>query len=260
MKEFKVAVVQMDIKLGDVEANLKKAAELTSAAAKQEADFVCLPEFLPTGWVPDKLGKLAEPIPGGITNKLGKIARENNAHIIASVPEKEGEKIYNTAVLIGPNEELLAKYRKIHLFMLEPTCITHGSGDYAVADTKFGKVGLMVCYDAVFPEVARQLALKGAEIVFMPANWPDPFLPQWKLATSARAFDNQFWIVAPNRIGTDGVFTYFGSSRIVNPYGDAIAECGNKEEVIAATIDKKVTDGFKQIVNFLKDRRAEAYK
>ncbi|HIJ98613.1 TPA: carbon-nitrogen hydrolase family protein [archaeon] len=259
MNEFKVALVQMDIKLADIAVNLKKAAELVAQASKQNADFVCLPEYLPTGWAPEQLSKLADPIPGRIAEKLSSIAEENSIHIVASIPERSNDKIYNTAVLINPSGDLLAKYRKIHMFMEEPSCVTRGN-EYAVADTKFGKVGLMICYDAVFPEVARQLALNGADTVFMPSNWMDPFLPQWKLATSARAFDNQFWIVAANRIGKDNTFTYFGSSRIVNPYGNAVIECGNKEEVLTATIDKKASEGFKQIVNFLKDRQPEAYK
>lgn len=259
MEEFKVALGQIDIKLGDREANLKRAAEVAAEAAKQEADFICLPELFPTGWAPKQLANLAEPIPGYIADKLSKIAEENNMHLVASIPEKSGGKIYNTAVLIGPNGNLLAKYRKMHLFLEESTCITHG-GDYAVADTKFGKIGLMICYDAVFPEVARQLALKGAEVVFMPSGWMEPFLPQWKLATSARAFDNQFWIVAANRIGKDDVYAYFGNSRVVSPFGDAVAECGNQEETKVATIDGKASAGFKQIVNFLKDRKPELYK
>ena len=259
MKEFKVAVAQMDIKLGNKEANLKKTAEIVSMASKQEADFVCLPEYLPTGSIPEQCSKLAEPIPGYVVDKLGAIAKENGIHIVASILERADDKIYNTAVLIDPGGELLTKYRKIHLFMEEQDYIAHGR-EYAVVDTKFGKVGLMICYDAIFPEIARRLALQGVGIIFMPANWPDPFLPQWMLATSTRALDNQIWLVATNRIGADNKFTYFGRSRTVNPYGDSVVECGEMEEVLVATVDGKVTEEFKEIVNFLKDRQPGAYR
>lgn len=259
MKAFKVAVAQMDIKLGDKEANLKKTAEIASTASKQEADFVCLPEYLPTGSIPEQYSTLAEPIPGYVVDKLGAIAKENGIHIVASILEKVDDKIYNTAVLIDPGGELLTKYRKIHLFMEEQDYIAHGR-EYAVVDTTFGKVGLMICYDAIFPEIARRLALHGIDIIFMPANWPDPFLPQWRLATSARALDNQIWLVATNRIGADNIFTYFGRSRTVNPYGDSVVECGEKEEVLVATVDGKVSEEFKKIVNFLKDRQPEIYR
>jgi len=254
MKNFKVAVAQIDVKLGDKEANIKKIAELSSAASKQGADFICLPEYFSTGSIPEQFGKLAEPIPGYAVNRLGAVAGENGVHIVASIPEKADGKIYNTAVLMGPNGELLAKCRKIHLFMGERDYLAHGK-ECAVADTKFGKIGLMVCYDAAFPEVARELALRDADIIFMPANWPDPFLPQWRLATGARALDNQIWLVAANRIGADNKFTYFGRSRIVSPYGDSVAECGEREEVLVAAVDGKAAEEFKKTVDFLKDRQ-----
>ncbi|MFH1978010.1 MAG: carbon-nitrogen hydrolase family protein [Candidatus Aenigmatarchaeota archaeon] len=259
MKEFKVAVAQMDIKLEDKEANLKKTAEMVSTATKQEADFVCLPEYLTTGSALEQCSKLAEPIPGHVTDRLRAIAKENGVYLVASIPERTDDKIYNTAVLIDPRGEVLTKYRKIHLFMEERNHIARG-GEYVVADTEFGKVGLMICYDAVFPEIARQLALQGADIVFMPANWPNPFLSQWRLATSARALDNQFWLVATNRIGADSKFTYSGGSRVINPYGDPVVECGDKEEILVATVDGKVTEEFKRTVNFLNDRHSEVYK
>ncbi len=259
MKEFKVAVGQMDIKLEDKEANLKKTAEIVSTASKQGADFVCLPEYLSTGNILEQCSKLAEPVPGYVADRLGAIAKENGIYIVASIPERADDKIYNTAILIDPCGEVLTKYRKIHLFMEERDYIAHGR-EYAVIDTKFGKVGLMICYDAIFPEIARLLALQGVDIVFMPANWPNPFLSQWRLATSARALDNQIWLVATNRIGADNKFTYSGRSRVINPYGDPVVECGDKEEVLVAIVDGKVTEEFKKTVNFLKDRQPEVYK
>jgi len=258
MKECKVALAQIDLKLGDKEVNLKKTSAMASKAAKQEVDFLCLPEYLSTGSILEQCSKLAEPIAGYTVNKLKAIAQENGLHLVASLLEKDDVKIFNTAVLIDSKGELLAKYKKIHLFMEEQKYITHGQ-DLVVVDTMFGKVGLMICYDAVFPEVARKLALQGARIIFMPANWPNPFLPQWKLATSARALDNQLWLVASNRIGADNKFTYFGKSRIVNPYGDAIIECSDKEALRVTTVEEKTTEEFKNIVHFLRDRQPKAY-
>jgi len=229
-----------------------------STASKRGADFVCLPEYLPTGSIPEQCKKLAEPIPGHVINTLERIAEENCIYIATSILEKADDRIYNTAILIDSGGKLLTKYRKIHLFMDEQAHISHGR-EYAIADTKFGKVGLMLCYDAVFPEVSRMLALQGVDIIFMPANWPDPFLPQWKLATRARALDNQIWIVAANRVGADNKFTYFGRSHIVNPYGCSVIGCGDKEEVLVTNVDGKINEEFKQIVNFLKDRQPEIY-
>ncbi len=259
MNEFKVAVGQIDIRLGDKDTNLKKAAEIASIASKLGADFICLPEYFSTGYVFELGGELAESVPGYVVDKLGTIAEENGIYIVASILEKEDDKFYNTAVLVGDDGRLLTKYRKIHLFLEEQDYIAHGS-EYAVVDTKFGKVGLMICYDAAFPEVARWLSLQCVDVIFMPANWPEPFLPQWRLATSARALDNQIWLVATNRIGADEKFTYFGRSRVVNPYGESVVECSDKEEVLVATVDRKVTEEFKEIVNFLKDRQPDVYR
>jgi predicted amidohydrolase len=259
MSEFKVAVGQMNIQLGDIDANLKKAAEIASTASKKGADFVCLPEYFSTGCAFEFCSELAEPVPGYTVDKLGKIAEENGLHIVTSILEKENDKIYNTAVLVDGDGGLLAKYRKIHLFLEEQKYIAHGNG-CAVVDTKFGKVGLMICYDAIFPEVARQISLQSAGVIFMPANWPEPFLTQWRLATSARALDNQVWLVAANRVGADGKFTYFGRSRVVNPLGEVVAECGDKDDMLIATIDDKAGEEFKKIVNFLDDRQPEVYE
>lgn len=255
MKEFIIAVGQIDLKLGDKKANLKKTAEIISTAAKQNADFICLPEYLSTGSIPEEFSKLSETIPGETVDKLCEIANENSINIVTAVLEKADKNVYNTALLIDSDGTLQTSYRKMHLFMDEKNYITPGD-DVVTVKTAFGTIGLMICYDIAFPEVARKLALQDAEVVFAPANWPNPFLPQWRIATSARALDNQMWVVAANRIGSDNKFSYFGRSRIVNAYGDVVVECGEKEEIQYAKINEKTSEEFKNIVNFLQDRRS----
>ncbi len=253
MKDTKVAVAQFDIKLGDKEENMGKTEEFVSKASAQGADFIVLPEYLSTGSAPERFDDLAEPVPGDTVKELLKLSKEHRIHIAASIVERD-KKIYNTAVLTDPKGNLLAKYRKIHLFMDEQQFVAHGE-EIVTAETEFGKVGLMICYDSVFPEVARKLALQDVELILVPANWPDPFKTQWQIATNARALDNQFWIAAANRIGADDKFTYFGNSRIVSPYGIPVLECDNQEKLAVATIDKKQSSEFKSVVDFLKDRR-----
>jgi omega-amidase len=252
MESFKAAIAQMDIVLADKEENLKNAAKFASDAALQGADFLCLPEYFSTGSVLGRFGELAESVPGKTTDELGSIAKKNNISIIASLAEKDSEGLYNTAVLISREGELLGKHRKIHLFLDEGKFLARGKECEAVG-TKQCKLGMMVCYDAIFPELARSLALKGAEIIFVPANWPDPFQHQWELATSARALDNQVWVVATNRCGKDERFTYFGKSRVVNPYGETVCECGPGEELLVFGIEGGKAGEFKEIVDFLKD-------
>ncbi|MDG6218677.1 MAG: carbon-nitrogen hydrolase family protein [Candidatus Thermoplasmatota archaeon] len=254
MKNFKVAIAQMDIVSEKKELNLKKADELSLIASEKGADFICLPEYFSTGSIPEKFNELAETIPGNTTNKLCEIAKKNKIAIAASIIEKSKDTLYNTAVLIDSKGDLLGKQRKIHLFLEEATVVSNGK-KCEVISTVNGKIGLMVCYDTIFPEVSRKLAMNGAQMIFIPANWPDPFSTQWKIALSARALDNQIWIVAANRCGKDDTYTYFGKSMIINPYGEIVYECGNEEDLMVWEIELKKADEFKAIINFLKDRK-----
>lgn len=255
---MRVAVGQMDVKLGDKRANIEKAEELIRRAAEEKAEVICLPELFTTGFKKENVAELAEPIPGETTEKMGELAMENNIFVAGSILEKDGGNIFNTAVLVAP-EGLAGRHRKVHPFLEEANHITGGS-EYNVFDTKVGKIGLLVCYDAVFPEASRLLSLQGAQVILLPSNWMNPFLEQWRLATSARALDNQVWLVATNRIGSDETYTYFGRSRIVSPYGNAVAECGEGEEVVVFEADSGKSSEFKGIVNFLRDRKPQTYK
>ncbi len=254
MKDFKVAAAQYDLKLGDKKENLSRAEKFVSKAASKDVDFIVLPEYVSTGSVPERFKELAEPISGDTVTELLHMSEKNNIHIVASFIEEEDGQNYNTAILTDPKGELLAKYRKIHLFMDEKRYVKNGT-EIVTAETEFGKVGLMICYDGVFPEVARRLAIEGVDMILVPANWPDPFEYQWQLALSARALDNQLWIAAANRIGADDKFTYFGKSRIVNPYGLPEIECGKNEELAVTTVTQCIGQEFKGIVHFLKDMR-----
>lgn len=254
MKKFKVAIAQIDIVSEKRELNLKKADELSLTASEKGADFICLPEYFSTGGIFEKFNELAETIPGYTTDKLCEIAKKNKIAIVTSLIEKEKDSLYNTAVLIDSKGNLLGKQHKIHLFLKEATVINNGER-FDVISTANGKIGLMVCYDTIFPEVSRKLVMNGAELIFIPANWPDPFSTQWRVALSARALDNQIWIVAANRCGKDDTYTYFGKSMIVNPYGEVVYECGNEEDLIVFEIELQKSDEFKAIINFLKDRK-----
>ena len=256
MRRFKAAVAQMDFEGGDIKKNLKKAIGLIEKAAGEGAELVCLPEYLPTGLVSDRSDELSESIPGESTELLGEAAEQNGVFVVFSMAEKFDGDLYNTAVLLGPEGEIIGKHRKMHRFLEEKEFVTPGR-DYTVVDTDLGKLGLMVCYDAVFPELSRNLALLGAEVLLIPSNWPDPFGPQWDLATSARALDNQVWVIAANRIGASEEYAYFGGSRIVEPTGKAAVSTGGEEGVTVGTVNPAITEGFKGTINFLEDRRED---
>ncbi len=252
MEDFVVSVAQYEIALGDKEKNINKAEKMAKKASSEGADFLVLPEYMSTGSLPSEGMDHAEAIPGETSELLCEISGRYGIHIVGSILERSDDRIYNTALLTDKEGELLASYRKIHLFMDEQKHIINGNSIITV-DTEFGKVGLMICYDSIFPEVARKIALSGAKMIFVPANWPDPFDHQWQLSTSARALDNQVWLAASNRVGSDEKFTYFGKSRIVNPLGITVEECGGEEEIIFAQVNDGLEKEFKDTVDFIGD-------
>jgi predicted amidohydrolase len=170
--------------------NCEEYAPLIAEAARQKADLVVLGETVPAIGVKQKAWETAEAIPGPTTDYFGNLAKKNNLHIVVSLYERDGHLVYNAAVLLGPDGRLIGKYRKV---CLPPDEVAEGiapGSDYPVFDTKFGKVGLMVCYDGFFPEVARELSNRGAEIIAWPVYGCNPLLGQ------ARACENHVYLVS----------------------------------------------------------------
>ena len=170
--------------------NCAEYAPFIKAAAQQKANLVVLGETVPTVKVKQKLAEIAELIPGPTTGYFGELARENNLHIVLSLYERAGHLIYNTAVLLGPDGRLIGKYRKV---CLPPSEVANGiapGSDYPVFDTKIGKIGMMICYDGFFPEVARELSNHGAEIIVWPVWGCNPLLAR------ARACENHVYLVS----------------------------------------------------------------
>jgi predicted amidohydrolase len=266
MNRLKVALAQLDVALGDKKSNVTKAVHHIADAAAKGAATVCLPEYFSTGFgykdpakMRGELSKLAEPIPGPTTQELQQACKTNRIGAIGSMIESIAGKFYNTTFVIDSNGKLVNTYHKVHLFQVEQQIVQPGDG-WQTFEMGFGKIGTMTCYDAIFPEAARTLALAGASVIFHPANWMEPFLPQWRVATNARALENQVWMVSVNRVGKDELFTYFGRSRVVDPYGNAVFECSEKEELAVVEIDLNKIKEFRSFLNFLDDRRPGSYK
>jgi predicted amidohydrolase len=173
-----------------VRQNCEEYAPLLAEAAAQKADLVVLGETVPSRGVNGKLTELAEPVPGPSTDYFGEQARKHHLHIILSLHERVGHLVYNTAVLLGPDGRLIGKYHKICLPPSEAASGIAPGSDYPVFDTQIGKIGLMVCYDGFFPEVARELSNRGAEIIAWPVYGCNPLLAQ------ARACENHVYIVS----------------------------------------------------------------
>jgi predicted amidohydrolase len=202
--------------------NLERFGKLVEEAARRKADIVCLPEGVTVVGTGRTYAEAAEPVPGPSTQFLGELAARLRVWIVAGIYERDGGRVYNTAVLLGRDGALTGKYRKVCLPDEEiEGGITPGS-DYPVFDTDFGRIGLFICWDVHFPEVARELASRGAEVLFLPIWGGNELLAQ------ARAVENQVHLVASGYDFRTGIF---------DPTGRRIADASTDPEVIVAEVD-----------------------
>jgi predicted amidohydrolase len=253
--KLKVASIQMNCELGDKEKNLAKAASLIKDAATKGAKMIVLPELFNTGYrVEESDVELAEKIPGSTTNFLEVLAAELDVYLITAILEEGTSKgvVYDTAILVGPNG-FIGSYRKIHLWDTENTRFTKGE-EYPVFDTRYGKVGMQICYEVGFPEGARILTLKGADIIFYPSAFGKARYYAWDLATRSRALENGVYVVASNRAGTEREETVFGGiSRIIDPRGSVLSEAVTNDEIIISEVDLKEIVRQRRELPYLRD-------
>ncbi|MBP2653439.1 MAG: nitrilase [Firmicutes bacterium] len=261
---MKTALIQMNIKLGDVATNQAKADTLMTAGLKEGAKLFVLPELWTTGYKLENIFEFAEPENGPTITMLRHFAISHQVEIIAgSLAEKAGDKIYNTAYTIDRRGEIVAKYRKIHLFglglMNEKDYLSSGNTQ-EIFDLSTGKAGLIICYDLRFTELPRALALKGCRTLFVPAQWPAARGQHWLTLTLARAIENQMFVIAVNRVGSDSNTTFFGNSLAVSPWGEILAQgSASEEQTIIVDIDFSLVDDVRQRIPIFTDRRPECY-
>jgi predicted amidohydrolase len=277
MKRVIVAGVQISVTPNNIEKNVEKVCYWCKKAVEEtNARLVIFPETVTTGFSPGmKLSEFYKFLPDSIEDALKpimKLSKEQNTYTVIPSYEKSKEKniIYNSAFLIDPNGEIAGVYRKTHLFPTERITKEGGwttPGDkYNIIETEFGKIGMMICYDGDFPEVARILAVQGAEIIVRPSALLRSY-DIWEMTNKARAYDNHTYIVAVNSIGPDAANNYFfGHSMIVSPIARVLALGRGTEEIIFAELDpdpiKKITFGSNSPMLFdhLEDRNVKSYK
>lgn len=257
------------------QANIDKHVELIKEAATKGAQVCCLQELFygpyfaaeqDTRWY-----TLAEPIPDGPTIKLmQQLARQHGMVLVVPIYEQEMPGIlYNTAAVIDDEGNYLGKYRKHHIPHLYPGFwekfyFKPGNGGYPVFNTRFGKIGVYICYDRHFPEGARELGLNGAEIVFNPSATVAGLSEYlWKIEQPAHAVANQYFVGAINRVGTESPWNigeFYGSSYFCDPRGQFIAQGSRDQtEVIIADLDLDQIQEVRNVWQFYRDRRPETY-
>ncbi len=242
-----VAVVQMNCSK-DQSKNLEKAEKFILEAATKGAQIICLSELFSCGYFLEDMQQKASASVT-VIERLQKLAKEKNVLIFFGIPHKEGVKIYNSLVLLGP-KGALQEYKKINLFpghpISEKDVFSKGSspGVFKISDYS---VGVLICFDLRFPELARELAINGAEILFVPSAWPKKRINHWNILLSARAIENQAFVVGCNHCGEEDSLELGGNSKIIDPSGNTLVSLSDEEGVIIANLDlMQVTDTRKK--------------
>lgn len=271
MVKIKIALCQMNV-VDNKEENLKKATSMINHSLEDNPDFIVLPEMFNCPYSNDKFIEYCEEEKTSRTLfEISNLASNNNVYILAgSIPEKEEDKLYNTSYLFNRNGEIAAKHRKMHLFDIdvkgkitfkESDVLTAGN-DFTIADTEFGKIGIGICYDVRFPELARIMTEEGASVLFYPGAFNMTTGPaHWELLFKSRALDNQVYCVgvAP-ALNEDASYHSFGHSIITSPWGDVIAEADEKESLIISEIDLDEIKRIREELPLLKNKREDLYE
>lgn len=264
MREITIATVQMQPALGQVEGNLARMSDtIARIATQQPVNLIVFPELITTGYeAGPRFPQLAQRVPGPAVNVIAQRAADFGVHVAFGMVTKEKVEsiLYNSAILIGPDGELLGQHHKIHLRGEERIAFRPGYR-LNVIETAFGTVGLVVGWDLAFPEVARCLVLDGAELLVVCANWEQPNSDEWRAYLQARAYENAVFIAAANRIGEEPSYTFFGQSAIVGPRGKVYASLDEPVEGYAvATIDLDEVRVQREETQILQCRQPTAYR
>ncbi|TAL41276.1 MAG: carbon-nitrogen hydrolase [Chitinophagaceae bacterium] len=281
MSTVKVGLVQMSC-TNNKEANLKKAIAKTREASSLGAQIVCLQELFTSLYFCDAEDyenfKLAELVPGPSSETLGKLAAELNVVIIASLFEKRTQGIYhNTTTVLDADGSYLGKYRKMHIpddpSYYEKFYFTPGDLGYKVFETKYAKLGILICWDQWYPEAARITSLMGAEILFYPTaiGWATSQdeatnteqFNAWQTIQRSHAVANGVHVVSVNRVGLEQneKMKFWGGSFVSNPFGTVLYQASHdKEEVKVLDLDLSKTDSYRTHWPFLRDRRIDSYQ
>jgi len=233
MRQVTIATVQMKPELGRMEDNLVNMSNwIKQVATAQKVDLIVFPELITTGYECGvSFTDFAQRVPGPTINIIAQRASEYGVHIAFGLVTKEKVEsiLYNTMVLVGPDGDLIDEYHKIHL-RGEERMIFRPGYRYRVIELEFGQVGLMLGWDLAFPEVARSLALGGAELLVLSANWEKPHSDEWRTYLRARAYENTVFVAAANRVGVEPTYSFSGDSAIVGPRGQVYASLADETD------------------------------
>jgi len=263
----------------DKETNIGTAIRMVREAAGRGARIICLPELFSTMYfcveTRDRYFDWAEPIPGPTIDRMGEVARETGAVVIAPIFERASDgRYFNSAAVLGPDGRVIGKYRKSSIPLMdtarspeprgnEQFYFTPGDLGFPTFATPFGRIGILICYDRHFPEAARVLGLGGAEIVFVPTATTGMTKYLWDLELRAHAVTNLYYVCGVNKVGVDvggSARNHFGSSMIITPRGEILAQASDSQgDIIVADVDPAVLPHLRELWGYYRDRRPEMY-
>ena len=235
---IRIACVQTDPRLGQVEINLVRLCAWVERAAQAKAKLVVFPECALSGYVFESLEEArphAEEIPGPATARIVRCCLDHKIHVVWGMLERAGNQLHNACVLAGP-EGILSVYRKVHLpAMGVDRFTTAGTNEFTVCEAAGIRLGLHICYDGAFPEPPRALALSGAELLVLPTNWATGAEPLAEHLMACRALENVVYAMAVDRVGDEAGTRFIGGSGIYDPFGRTLAKAGDREEEMLVT-------------------------
>lgn len=272
---IRVALVQMAC--GGSRASVRDRAEAhVRAAAADGAHVVCLQELFDATYFPQEVDvarySLAEPLPSPTSKRFGELAAELGVVLITPVFEEAQPGVYfNSVVVFDADGADLGKYRKTHIpdgpQYLEKFYFTPGDLGYKTFDTRYGKIGVAICWDEWFPEVARIMALQGAQVLFYPsAIGSEPDRPgyssaeAWRTVIRSHGIANGVFVAAVNRVGVEDAMTFYGESFVSDPLGEVLAQAGDSEQVLLADLRLDRVREARELLHFLRDRRIDTYE
>jgi len=267
---MKIAAIQMDFSITDNAGNVARMIAQLGIASREGARLAVFPECAVPGYCFASLAEaqpFAEPIDGPSVAAMTAACRELNCYAVFGMLERDGERVFNVAVLTGP-KGVVGVYHKVHLpYLGVDMFTTPGDRPFAIHEVEGLKIGLLICYDAAFPEATRSLALLGADLIVLPTNWPPGAETMASCSIPCRAMENQVYFAAVNRVGTERGFQFIGESSICAPNGQIITRAaGTAAAILYANVDPLVSRQKrivrvpdKHIIDRMADRRPEFY-
>ena len=257
---MRVGLAQIDLVLADREANVTTMRQMVEQAADAGCELLVLPELWGTGYALEQAEQLSDPLGEGLFATTARLAREYQLALCGSLLERQAHGVYNTATLYTAQGELCHVYRKIHLIglMQEDRFLQAGTAA-SVCTPTWGKTALAICYDLRFPELGRALALAGATMIILPAEWPLQRIEHWRVLLRARAIENQCFVLACNRVGSDHANTFGGASAVIDPWGEVLVEGDDSAALLTVELDLERVKQARAFLPVFADRRPEYY-